>query len=97
MAIMGIPTAILMWSEAAIADELPDRKPIRNAAKKMECLQNSIAILQKQATGTVVQMGSKAFGENLIRLAELVAPEFAARWTYKLDVASHILCAAVCS
>ena len=61
---MGIITAILMWSQAAIADELPDCKTIRNAGKKMECLQNSIAILQKQATGNVVQMGSKAFGQN---------------------------------
>ena len=63
-AFMGITTAILMWSQAAIADELPDCKTIRNAGKKMECLQNSIAILQKQATGNVVQMGSKAFGQN---------------------------------
>jgi hypothetical protein len=62
-AFMGIPTAIFMWSQA-IADELPDCKKIRNAGKKMECLQNSIAILQKQATGIVVQMGSKAFGQN---------------------------------
>src|ERR1700720_3171877 len=29
----------------------------------MECLQISIAMLQKQATG-IVQMGSKAFGQN---------------------------------
>jgi hypothetical protein len=63
-AFMGIPTAILMWSQVAIADELPDCKTIRNAGKKMECLQNSIAILQKQATAIVVQMGSKAFGQN---------------------------------
>ena len=63
-AFMGITTAILMWSQVAIADELPDCKTIRNAGKKMECLQNSIAILQKQATGNVVQMGSKAFGQN---------------------------------
>jgi hypothetical protein len=46
---MAIPTAILMWSEAAIADELPDCRTVRNAAKKMEYRQNSIAILQKQA------------------------------------------------
>jgi hypothetical protein len=63
-AFVGITTAILMWSQAAIAEELPDCKTIRNAGKKMECLQNSIAILQKQATGNVVQMGSKAFGQN---------------------------------
>ncbi len=60
----GIITAILMWSWSAIADELPNCKTIRNAGKKMECLQNSIAILQKQAAGNVVQMGSKAFGQN---------------------------------
>ena len=37
---------------------------IRNASKKMECLQiSSIAMLQKQATG-IVQMGSKGFGQN---------------------------------
>ena len=53
-----------MWSQIAIADELPDCKKMRNAGKKMECLQNSIAILQKQATGIVVQMGSRAFGQN---------------------------------
>ena len=52
-AYMGIPTAIFVWSQA-IADELPDCKKIRNAGKKMECLQNSIAFLQKQATGIVV-------------------------------------------
>jgi hypothetical protein len=63
-AFMGIPTAIFLWSQVAIADELPDCKKIRNAGKKMECLQNSIAILQKQASGNVVQMGSKAFGQN---------------------------------
>jgi H-type lectin domain len=61
---MGIITAILIWSHAAIADELPDCKTIRNTGKKMECLQNSIAILQKQATGNVVQTGSKALGQN---------------------------------
>jgi hypothetical protein len=60
----GIITAILMGSHAAIAHELPDCKTIRNTGKKIECLQNSIAILQKQATGNVVQMGSKAFGQN---------------------------------
>jgi hypothetical protein len=54
----------LVPSYVATADELPDCKTIRNVAKKMECLQNSIAILQKQATGNVVQMGSKAFGQN---------------------------------
>ena len=63
-AFVGITTAILVWTQVAIADELPDCKAIRNASKKMECLQNSIAILQKQATGIVVQMGSKAFGRN---------------------------------
>ena len=93
----GIITALLMESHAAIADELPDCKTIRNTGKKMDCLQNSIAILQKQATGNVVQMGSKTFGQNRSELAELVAPGFAARWTYKLGVAFHILCAAVCS
>ena len=62
-AFMGIPTAIFVWSQA-IADQLPDCKKIRNTGKKMECLQNSIAILQKQATGIVVQMGSKVFGQN---------------------------------
>jgi hypothetical protein len=93
-AFMGIPTAIFVWSQA-IADELPDCKKIRNAGKKMECLQNSIAILQKQATGIVVQMGSKAFGQN-----QSDSPNWSlqdARWTNELDVASHILCAAVCS
>ena len=60
----GITTAILVWTQVAIADELPDCKAIRNASKKMECLQISIAMLQKQATGIVVQMGSKAFGQN---------------------------------
>jgi hypothetical protein len=63
-AFMGITTATLMWSQVAIANELPNCKTIRNAGKKMECLQNSIAILQKHATGIVVQMGSKAFGQN---------------------------------
>jgi hypothetical protein len=63
-AFMWITTAILMGSQVAIADELPDCKKIRNAGKKMECLQNSIVILQKQASGNVVQMGSKAFGQN---------------------------------
>jgi hypothetical protein len=57
-------SAILVWPQVAAADELPDCKTIRSAGKKMECLQNSIAILQKQATGNVVQMGSKAFGQN---------------------------------
>jgi len=47
-AFMGIYSAILMWSQAATADELPNCKTIRNAVKKMECLQNSIAILEKQ-------------------------------------------------
>ena len=60
----GIITALLMWSHVVIADELPDCKTIRNTGKKMDCLQNSIAILQKQATGNVVQMGSKTFGQN---------------------------------
>ena len=63
-AFMGIPTAIFMWSQVAIAVELPDCKKIRNAGQKMECLQNSIAILQKHATGNEVQLGSKAFGQN---------------------------------
>ena len=63
-AFMLITTAISMWSHVVIADELPDCKKMRNAGKKMECLQNSIAILQKHATGNVVQMGSKAFGQN---------------------------------
>jgi hypothetical protein len=57
-------SAILVWPQVATAHELPDCKTIRNAGKKMECLQNSIAILQKQATGNVVQMGSKAFGQD---------------------------------
>jgi hypothetical protein len=30
----------------------------------MECLESSIAILQKQATRNVVQMGSKVFGQT---------------------------------
>ena len=63
-AFVGITTAILVWNQVAIADELPDCKAIRNASKKMECLQTSITMLQKQATGNVVQMGSKAFGQN---------------------------------
>ena len=63
-AFVGISTAILVWTQGAPANELPDCKTIRNAGKKMECLQNSIAILQKQAIGNVVQMGSKAFGQN---------------------------------
>jgi hypothetical protein len=37
---------------------------MRNVDKKMDCLQNSIAILQRQATGNVVEMGSKTFGQN---------------------------------
>jgi H-type lectin domain len=61
---MWITTAISMWSHVVIADELPDCKKMRNAGKKMECLQNSVAILQKHATGNVVQMGSKAFGQD---------------------------------
>jgi H-type lectin domain len=61
---MWITTAISMWSHVVIAEELPDCKKMRNTEKKRECLQNSIAILQKQATGIVVQMGSKAFGQN---------------------------------
>jgi hypothetical protein len=61
---MLLTTAISMSSHVVIADELPDCKTMRNAGKKMECLQNSIAILQKHATGNVVQMGSKAFGQN---------------------------------
>jgi H-type lectin domain len=63
-AFMWITPAILMWSQVVIANELGDCKTLRNAGKKMECLQNSISILQKQATGNVVQMGSKAFGQN---------------------------------
>ena len=64
-AFMGITTAIWMWSsQVTVADELPDCKTMRNAGKKMECLQKSIAILQKQATGNVVQMGSKVLGQN---------------------------------
>jgi len=51
--------SILVRSHVATADELPDCNTIRNAARKMECLQNSIAILQKQATGNVVQWGTK--------------------------------------
>jgi len=61
---VGITTSILVWTQVAIADELPNCKAIRNASKKMECLQISIAMLQKQGTGNVVQMGSKAFGQN---------------------------------
>jgi H-type lectin domain len=63
-AFMLLTTAISMWSHVVIADELPDCKTMRNAGKKMECLQNSIAILRKHATGNVIQMGSKAFGQN---------------------------------
>ena len=63
-AFMWITTAMLMWSQVVIADELRDCKTIRNAGKKMECLQNSISILQKQAIGNVVQMGSNAFGQT---------------------------------
>jgi hypothetical protein len=59
-----LTTAISMSSHVVIADELPDCKTMRNAGKKMECLQNSIAILQKHATGNIVQMGSKAFGQD---------------------------------
>ena len=61
---MWITTAISMWSHVDIAEELPDCKAMRNAGKKMECLQNSIAILQKHATRNVAQMGSKAFGQS---------------------------------
>jgi hypothetical protein len=46
---MWITTAISMWSQVVIADELGDCKTMRNAGTKMECLQNSISILQKQA------------------------------------------------
>jgi hypothetical protein len=63
-AFVGISTVILGRTQVAIADELPDCKAIRNSGKKMECLQNGIAILQKQATGNVVQIGSKAFGQH---------------------------------
>jgi H-type lectin domain len=63
-AFMLLTTAISMSSHVVIADELPDCKTMRNAGKKMECLQNSIAILQKHATGNIVQMGSKAFGQD---------------------------------
>jgi hypothetical protein len=63
-AFVGITTAVLVWTHVAIADEMPDCKAMRNASKKMECLQTSIAMLQKQATGNVVQMGSRAFGQN---------------------------------
>ena len=63
-AFMGITIAILMWSQVAIAIDLPNCKSIRNADKKMECLQFSVTILQKQAAGNLVQMGSKAFGQN---------------------------------
>jgi hypothetical protein len=43
---MGIATAMLMWPQVGIANELPDCKAIRNAGKKMVCLQNIIANLQ---------------------------------------------------
>jgi H-type lectin domain len=65
MSIYGVTTAILMWSSrATVAIELPDCKAMGNTGKKIDCLQNSIAILQKQATRNAVQMGTKAFGEN---------------------------------
>jgi len=64
-AFIGITAAILMWScHIAVAVELADCTVMRNASKKIECLQRSIAILQKQDVGNVVQMGSKAFGQN---------------------------------
>jgi H-type lectin domain len=63
-AFLWIITAILVWSRAAIAEDLPDCRTIRNAAKKIECLQDSITILQKEALGNVVQMGTRAFGQN---------------------------------
>jgi hypothetical protein len=61
---MWITTAILMWSQAVFADELPDCKAMLNAGEKMECLESSISALQKMATRNVVQMGGKAFGQN---------------------------------
>jgi hypothetical protein len=64
MDICGDNDCILVWTQVAIADELPNCKAIRNASKKMQCLQISIAMLQKQATGNIVQMGSKAFSQN---------------------------------
>jgi hypothetical protein len=54
----------LIWCPVVIADELPDCRKIRNANKKMECLQDSVAILQKRTIGNVVQMGSNVFGQN---------------------------------
>ena len=41
--------------------------------------------------------GEQSVRPESVKLAELVAPGIAARWTYKLDIASHILCAAVCN
>ncbi len=57
-------TVIALWSQAVNADELPDCKAVIDADKKMECLENSIAILQKQAPRDLVLMGIKAFGQN---------------------------------
>lgn len=61
---IGIVGAILMCSQAAIADDLLDCRTIRGASKKFQCLEDSIAILQKQATETAVQTGTRTFGEN---------------------------------
>jgi H-type lectin domain len=62
--IVWIINAMVIWCSAAIGDELPDCRTIRSASKKMECLQDSVTILQKRTTGNVVQMGTKVFGQN---------------------------------
>jgi hypothetical protein len=51
----------------------------------------------KTGYGKCSPNGEQSVRPKSIRLAELVAPGFAARWTYELGVASHIVCAAVCN
>jgi hypothetical protein len=58
------PSRPRTWSQVVVADELPDCKALLNVGEKMECLERSIAILQKVATRNAVQMGSKTFGQN---------------------------------
>lgn len=62
--VIWIITAILISSQAAVADDLPNCRAIRDTGKKFQCLENSIIMLQKQATEKTIQMGTKAFGEN---------------------------------
>lgn len=62
--LMRIIAAIFAWSQVVVADELPDCKATLNNGEKVECLERSIAILQKIATRNAVQMGGETFGKN---------------------------------